>query len=280
MPPTRAKDGTKAKTVTANVEQITPDTALEMLDLNKVNRNINRHHVLTLAGAMERGEWHLNGQSISFDSNGVLQDGQHRLMAVVKSQTTVPMLVVRNVDPEARPTVDVGRKRTVADELTMRGEKNAGTLGAIMMMIRRVEKTGGQGLNVVLTTVQAVEQVNDDPQLRLAAAKAEYLRGHVLAPASVLGYAHYKFAGVDAGAAEKFWEPFITGQFSGPKDPRFVLQRTLARLAADRNFSTGNFGNKIFMAALVVRAWNAWRKGHEVSYLRWTKGQEFPKVAQ
>jgi hypothetical protein len=265
--------------ISSSVENITPDVALAWLDLNRLNRNINRHHVMSLAAAMTRGEWHLNGQSISFDSTGTLQDGQHRLLAVVKSGQTVPMLVVRNVDPSARSTVDVGRKRTVADELTMQGEKNTILLGAILMMKRRIDDLTGRGANVVLTSIQATEMVAADPDYRTAASIGEHLRHHAPVTASVLGYTSYKFLKVsDRATVDRFWEPFMTGAFTGPGDPRFVLQKSLNRLATDKTFSAGQFSNKVLLAALVVKAWNAWRKGKSIQLLRHDKSAAFPKA--
>lgn len=263
----------------ATVELIDPDRALEYLASNLSNRRLNKQHVISLAAAMERGEWHLNGQSISFDSEGKLQDGQHRLTAVVKSGITVQMLVVRNVDPSARPTIDVGRKRKVSDELTMRGERNTTTMSALLTMIRRIDGMPGSGANVVLTSVMALEMVDKDPDFREAAAIAEALRGFVSMPSSVTAYCQYHFGKVSKEAAELFWEPFQSGTFSGSDDPRFVLQRTLTRYAKDPRFSSGQFMNKKLQAALTFRAWNAWRKDRTVKSLRWRPDvDDFPKA--
>jgi hypothetical protein len=95
----------------------------------------------------------------------------------------------------------------------------------------------------------------------------------------VLGYASYKFLKAsDRATVDQFWEPFMTGAFTGPGDPRFVLQKSLNRLATDKTFSAGQFSNKVLLAALVVKAWNAWRKGKSIQLLRHDKSATFPKV--
>lgn len=46
---------------------------------------------------MKTGRWVLNGETICFDSNGVLRDGHHRLLAIIESGVTIEVLVVRGV---------------------------------------------------------------------------------------------------------------------------------------------------------------------------------------
>lgn len=262
--------------ITSEVMTITPEIANEMLKKNTSNRNINRHHLLALSTAMERGDWHLNGQTVSFDTNGDLQDGQHRLAAVIKSGVPTQMLVVRGVDPEARATVDVGRKRTVADELMIRGEGNSKSLASIMVMVKRIDRMPGTGANVILTSVEAIDMLDERPQLRLAAAEAEIIRRQLPIPASVAGYCWDRFETISSETNAAFWEVFENGRFTGKADPRFALERTLNRLAADKTFSTGTFGNKIYLAALITRAWNAFREERPLQVVKHAKGRPFP----
>ena len=82
------------------VVRMTPDMARAILKNNPNNRNVKRDRVSLYASDMEKGRWQLNGESIVIDADGNLKDGQHRLMAVVKSQCTVPMIVVSGVDTD------------------------------------------------------------------------------------------------------------------------------------------------------------------------------------
>ena len=60
------------------------------------------------AADMKAGRWQLNGEAIKFDKNGHLLNGQHRLHAVVRADTTIQMLVISGLDPETRTTMDSG----------------------------------------------------------------------------------------------------------------------------------------------------------------------------
>jgi hypothetical protein len=79
-------------------ELVTPEKAAEYLQKNKVNRDIRKAHVAEIADLISREKWQLNHQGIAFNKNGDLLDGQHRLLAIIKSGKTVPLRITRNLD--------------------------------------------------------------------------------------------------------------------------------------------------------------------------------------
>lgn len=104
----------------AKVMKITPEIAKEMLEKNTNNRNISLKRVDMYADDMKRGEWQSNGEAICFNESGVLANGQHRLMAVVKSGCTVEMVVIFGVKDDVT-LYDRGRNRSVSDAMTFSG---------------------------------------------------------------------------------------------------------------------------------------------------------------
>lgn len=268
----------KRKGVYAEVELVTPERAAEILEkFNPENRNLNRHQIETISDAIVADEWMLNGQTIGFDWNGMLQNGQQRLSAIVRAEKPAEVLVVYNLDPKSRATVDIGRKRTVADEFMMRGEANPIALAAILMMKKRIELQG-RGRNVALTTIEAIKLLDQYPNVREAAELAQARRSDIEMPASVIGYCTLNFRELSIEQDNRFWDVFASGLFDGSGDPRFVYQRTIQRLARDRNFSTGVFTNKIALAALTTKAWNAFRADREIKVIRWLRNESFPKA--
>lgn len=105
--------------VTVSIERITPSVAQSMLGANTHNRNANRFEAISKA--LKNGEWSLNGASIVFSDDGVLLDGQHRLMACVKTGIAFDTIVVRGIGQRQQMTMDVGTKRKVADFLKLDG---------------------------------------------------------------------------------------------------------------------------------------------------------------
>lgn len=74
---------------------------------------------------MQAGNFALTGDSVKFDYNGNLIDGQHRLTAIRDSSVAVYLLVVRGLEPTVRAVIDTGSKRSAADALRMAGTNAA-----------------------------------------------------------------------------------------------------------------------------------------------------------
>src|SRR3954469_22575211 len=89
-----------------SIETITPEKAAKWLAHNPANRNLADARFGAFAAAVLRNEWRLHGESIKFDLNGDLLDGQHRLAAVVKSGVTIQSVVVRGVPRDDQKTID------------------------------------------------------------------------------------------------------------------------------------------------------------------------------
>ena len=98
--------------ITMKVEKITPKIAEEYLTANKQNyRKMSRSQVKKYADDMRSGRWELNGETIVFDENGTLKDGQHRLAAVLMAGMPVEMIVIRGVKEDIT-AYDLGGNRT------------------------------------------------------------------------------------------------------------------------------------------------------------------------
>lgn len=97
--------------VSVYLRDVSPMLASSILaEHNTKNRKILPSHVTALAKNMKEGTWRFNGDSIRFDSNGTLIDGQHRLMAIVKSGCTIPCIFVVGLDPDTIKCIDIEMK--------------------------------------------------------------------------------------------------------------------------------------------------------------------------
>lgn len=102
------------------IENITPETAKIYLSKNIINRNVNAKRVSSYANDMQHGAWQLNGEAIRFNKKGELIDGQHRLLAIVKANIPVDMVVMNDIDNDVS-IYDRGRNRSVTDSLILEG---------------------------------------------------------------------------------------------------------------------------------------------------------------
>lgn len=105
--------------VESRLVMMTPKMASDLLAHAATNRNVRTSLVNWLVGQIKRGEWKLINNTIGLGKDGKLYDGQHRLWAVVMSETTVPMWIISGLEEAARSAIDKGTIRNVSDELGM-----------------------------------------------------------------------------------------------------------------------------------------------------------------
>ncbi|PSV43601.1 hypothetical protein [Photobacterium indicum] len=107
------------KNVKAEVCIVTPEMAHNLLKANKRNRTPSLRYVKSYVRQIKAGEWVINGDTIKIDVDGVIVDGQHRLMAIVESGVPVQYVIVTGLPKKAFSTVDIGNSRKAGQLLNM-----------------------------------------------------------------------------------------------------------------------------------------------------------------
>lgn len=263
-------------------EEIDPDIARVYLAKNiENNRNVVIDRVGQYARDMESGRWRETTETIKFDSEGNLIDGQHRLRAVVRAGVTVRFLVARGLANDAVYVIDASLPRNAAGGLRMTGNQiaNISTVVASAHLINAYENGVFRHSHVQLgradrmTVPESMEFVTDRlDELQSAAHTAASCRPHLLIPTSVIAAASAILARVDADAAKEFFEAIVSGQF-GPNDPILILIR---RTVSDKVNS-----RKVLPATqlfYIIRTWNAWRAGETLQRIS-TNSSSAPNVA-
>lgn len=96
------------------LRDVDPELAEEYLGYNKRNRRAKKALIDSLTIDMTESAFRFNGDTVRFDADGTLIDGQHRLRAIIASGVTVPMLIIDGFDPSVMDTVDQGISRNRA----------------------------------------------------------------------------------------------------------------------------------------------------------------------
>lgn len=96
-------------------EFVTPALAREYLDHNFDNRNLRPLVVARYAHDLSRDQFAITHHAIAFNADGILEDGQHRLHAIVKANVGMWLLVVRNLPPGTQEFMDRGARRKASD---------------------------------------------------------------------------------------------------------------------------------------------------------------------
>lgn len=125
-------------------QRITPEVAQKMLEFNTENRDPKQSSIDTYAADMLSGAFPFNAFPISFDWDGALLDGQHRLLALLKAGLRDPSVSIEahvqfGLDPRVRGTVDKGVSRSNADDYAMKHKvKNAAQLQRMANAIKKI----------------------------------------------------------------------------------------------------------------------------------------------
>lgn len=102
----------------AHVVHVTPELAAQILkDHNHSNRKIRPGVVNKYARQMANGDWKVTPETICVSVTGRLLQGQHRLLAIIKSGASCNFLFATGFADDVFDVLDRGAGRTTADAL-------------------------------------------------------------------------------------------------------------------------------------------------------------------
>lgn len=254
-------------------EDITPAIAVEMLLNNTRNRKVSKRLVSKYAETMREGEWRLTGEPIIFDKNGVLQSGQHRLLAVIESGATIRTVVVRNADPEAVYSIDAGRTRRMADVLRLRGETNVVHLGAALSWLWRWENDAMDMTGETATNAHLLALLDKTPEIRDHLTPGKLIGQRLGFSYGMMTTLHYIMTYVDEEDCKVFTAKIRGEADIGANDP----VRKLIDWAHNTRMKPRK-PSQVHIAAIYIKAWNAFREHEEPKFLRFEGREIFPEI--
>lgn len=258
------------------VERIGPKEARKLLGENTHNRHISELRVETLKRAMLRGDFDgLNGETIKLATTGALLDGQHRLLAIIASDTTIDLIVVRGLPAVAQETIDLGARRSPSDILHLRGEMSATTLAAALRVAWSIDTNGSlfAGSTIPRATVaELTDYLDTHPDIRSSVSMGRRANNAAIRyPAGPATGLHYLMAQASE-QAESFWEGLIEGVELEAGSPTLVFRNMLLRdVTEQRRMRTE------VRSALTIKAWNALRQGRKIESLAWRRSGPSPE---
>lgn len=252
---------------------ITPVIAKHILELNPDNRRIKARNVNKIAADIAADRWDINGETIIIAKDGHLNDGQHRLLAVVKANKPIETIVVFGVDRDSRFTVDMGSARTVGDFIGMEGGKHqdiAAGVAQLHLMVRKGLYTTGGG-NSDLCTKAAVRAEYWSYEKAIGAAIEETVSTRIAAKVGRIpvAAAHVLLHRANKEAAAFFFAKLVYGDGLKQNDALLALRERLLAVSGKRMKSAEKL-------EMILRHWNAWRKKQPMKLYRQTSS--FPKI--
>lgn len=245
---------------------LTVQTIIKMLyHANEVrNRTVSLPQVEKWSRDMTAGRWLWTGEPIQIDTDGFVRNGQHRLLAVVHSGTTHDMVVVKGIDPRAQLVIDVGRTRTIANQMHLLEVGGAPVATSIANTLLRW-RAGKAMLSAYIPTVLEVEElIRTEPAIAEALPLIYRIRSTMKRmPHSAIGATYVEATHIDVEQRDLFFDALMTGANLESNNPILVLRNKLTSQGA-HNVKSRRAGQLY----LIVKAWNHWRKGETIQLLR------------
>ncbi len=253
---------------------VTPAMAKRWLETNIENNRIVRESKVDLyVSDMRGGRWRNTGETIKFNPDGKLIDGQHRLQALIESGVSgVTMSIAFDVPNDALEVIDTGAARRFADTLKMQEAVNRFASAAIVRRTLQRERgnpTGMKGRSAVLavpTNAEMLARYRQDPGGFDAAAARGYDFSRLrMCSATGAGIMAYWLNAIAPEEAHQFMDQVVSGADIGKKHPANVLR---TRLFRERALETTQ------VMALFIRAWNFWCLGNTLDRIQTTRKGE------
>ncbi|MBZ9759459.1 hypothetical protein LB553_00970 [Mesorhizobium sp. CA8] len=267
----------------AEVVTIDPPLAHLLLQRNPAdeNRKLSASTVAKYAADMAGGRWQgLNGQTIVISKDGYLNDGQHRLNAVISCGGSIPFTVVFGAERESRMTIDQNKVRTSGDYIGMAGIKNANKVAAIAALVHAYETNQlpkGSAVGPTHGDVKPTKALLHKfalarlPDIEQALRFADRKDVRKIATDTRIAGALYIIAGVVGFEdAEQFFAKFIDGDNLGKTSPAFQVRE---RLLQERMNGMVPIRRTL---EIIFRGWNAYRRGERMSRL--TLRNDLPEI--
>lgn len=256
---------------------VTPSDAKKWLALNvEHNRRPKSSRIPSYARDMLAGNWHFTGETIKFDTNGNLIDGQNRLMAVIMADVSVLFDVAYNVPPESMLVMDTGSARTFGDTLAITHSIHRNAIASVVRwaMLWETGRYTGSG-SPSPTHAEMMHRYKQEMEaFDTASQRGVDVQKQGLASVRPVGTAFYLFAKIDQEQAHVFFDRFVSGTQLVDDHPVLSLRK---RLIKDRGQLKAPF-----VLGLCVRAWNAFREDRLLPQIIVVKGpkltnENFPK---
>lgn len=254
-------------------EIINKERAQELMLKNKRNRRINNNQVIFLCKEIKQGRWMENGETIKFDINGNLIDGQHRLQAIISTDSSIKCTIAYDLSPDAFNCIDTNRVRTTQDILSAAGMKNHTAIASTCKKILHYRNMGfdfaEKGAPKTSHDV-VLDLLDKEPDI---CKSVEYVSNKKkikrLAPPSELAVIHYFLSAYNKIEADLFFDDFNKNQQSS-------ISQNLTRVLLDKKLK-GIKVKTLETYAYFFRAFELHLKRESISRIIIPKKDDFVK---
>jgi hypothetical protein len=254
---------------------VTPSLAKQWLSLNTENRPGSTINEKKIQRAIHHGLWKVNGETIKFDVNGILRDGQTRLNAIVKEGRSVWSWVIYDIENDSFDSIDRIRVRSLGHILSIHGYKNYNPLAQALKIAYELDNAipecpGGFteliGLDLLQKNPAIMDSVNN-------MVKNCIRENYSIGCAAAL---HFLMCKTSKEKADEYWEQLSSGIINNKRSPARIVRDTLVR---NKNARKDDKLSPTSLMAIIIKGWNISLDGKQRSIIRWNSETEaFPTI--
>lgn len=249
--------------IICKTKTITPERAMELLERTSaagvLNRKPSMRTVDRYAIEMKNGHWKLNSESVKLDENGYVLDGQHRLMACIKSGKSFQTILMKGVPRDTFDTIDCGRNRTGTQVLQMSGVQYHTVITGIINGLSEFRSYGHMACKEKRMSPSAVlaEYNEHADEYDYASRFAMKCVGESHAMTSKLVGTLFYYLAYDLGVSKTKVEKFFASITSFDTADNATLEKM-------RRWNLANKDRRVsekLKIAYIIRTWNAYVTG-------------------
>lgn len=252
---------------------ITPALAEWILETYNTtgNRKQKPARIRRYAAAMEKDEWMLTGEPLIFGRQKML-DGQNRLHGCINANKNFRTYVVFGIEDDVFTAINSGASRKSSDTFYIGNVPNYGIVANATRWLM-IYAQGNPEARTSFSNQEAwafyKEQIDQEIMGR---AVARAIAAGKMVPQPAMAAHFYLFEKKHAGVTKKLAIDFDKNQNGARK--------LTTALAKARKLNGGRL-NDVWVNALLVQVWNAYRAGRKVvaADLKFNETREYPAIA-
>ena len=260
--------------------KISPEIAVDIMEYQKIhsaktnftNRTITPSTVTKYVKGIKAKEWTYNPMaSIGFDDKLNFIQGQHRLLAIIRSGESASFSVVFNCPEKAFVHLDNGKPRNLADILTTMGYPKAQSVvlaGTLKLLAKYNSGQMTKFDNARSSNTECLALLESNPQLPESIRDWYHNKDlKTLLGANVLCFFHYIASQIDRTKVNDFLSKLSSGANISENSPILTLRKKL-QSKGRRDSSGGRPRGELKLAWMTI-AFNYWMENRllrEITY--------------
>lgn len=255
---------------------VTPEMAKELLSLNSKNRKVREPAILKFSREMSNGNWKEDtGELIKISKTGILLDGQHRLIALIKADMPIYFHIARGLSDEILDVLDTGNLRSAGDVFRLNDIPYSSNIPSYIQQYHTIKNTNALvrgNKSQRLSNSECLKYYNASPEFWNLIATNSHRFYDMFSKAlkqSTIGGLYAVFYEINSQTADSFFTELCSGADVTNKSILLLRKKLLDdRISSSKKLMSST------KVAYIIKTWNYYRSGLDVGVLKYNPDTE------